>query len=125
MKRFKLVIGLVLIAFAFGACSPGDGVMEGEGPLPITGEEGTMVVMQNMMFQPQDLEIVAGATVVWVNQDDVPHTVTSGGENNPDGMFDSGMIDPGGMYTFTFTNPGTYEYFCSLHPGMTGIVVVQ
>ena len=60
-----------------------------------------------------------GTTVIWVNEDDIPHTVVS--PNN----FRSKPLDSNGKFSFTFTTPGTYKYFCSLHPHMTGTIVVE
>jgi amicyanin len=77
------------------------------------------VKIGNFTFGPQDLTVKAGTTVTWTNEDDMPHTVVS--PNN----FRSKVLDTDGTYTFTFTTPGTYKYFCSLHPHMTGTVVVE
>jgi plastocyanin len=73
-------------------------------------------------FTPATITVVMGVnnTVVWTNDDSVPHTVTA-----YDGSFNSGAINPGGSYNFTFTSPGTYEYHCSYHPWMKGTVVVK
>ena len=62
----------------------------------------------------------AGTTVTWINADDAPHTVVSSTK-----LFKSSALDTEDKFSFTFTTPGTYEYFCSLHPHMTGTVVVE
>jgi plastocyanin len=77
------------------------------------------VKIGNFTFGPQELKVKAGTTVAWTNEDDIPHTVVS--PNN----FRSKALDTDGTYTFTFTTPGTYKYFCSLHPHMTGTIVVE
>jgi hypothetical protein len=59
-------------------------------------------------------------TVTWINGDDIPHTVTSSGK-----VFKSKTLDTEDKFSFTFTTPGSYEYFCSLHPHMTGAIVVE
>jgi plastocyanin len=64
--------------------------------------------------------VKAGTTVTWINEDDIPHTVASAGK-----LFKSKALDTKDTFSFTFTTPGTYEYFCSLHPHMTGAVVVE
>ena len=64
--------------------------------------------------------IAAGTTVVWTNHDDIPHTVA---ENNQ--RFKSKALDTDDTFSYTFNDPGTYEYFCSMHPKMTGKIVVQ
>ena len=83
------------------------------------GAEEITVKIGNFTFGPQDLKVKAGTTVTWTNEDDIPHTVVS--PNN----FRSKVLDTDGKYSFTFTTPGTYKYFCSLHPHMTGTVVVE
>jgi plastocyanin len=83
------------------------------------------VLMQNIMFVPAEIEIEVGTIVRWSNEDNVPHTVTSGTRNNPTNLFDSGNVAAGGTFTFTFNQAGTYDYFCALHPGMDGVVVVE
>ena len=69
---------------------------------------------------PQSIEVVAGTTITWTNEDDVSHTVTA-----TDRSWNSGVIRPGATWSRTFTAPGTYEYFCTPHPQMKGTVIVR
>jgi amicyanin len=85
---------------------------------PASAEE-IAVKIGNFTFGPQELKVKAGTTVTWTNEDDIPHTVVS--PNN----FRSKVLDTDGKYSFTFSTPGTYSYFCSLHPHMTGRVIVE
>jgi plastocyanin len=78
------------------------------------------VKIDNFSFGPQTLTIPAGATVTWTNRDDIPHTAVSS-----DGVFKSKAMDTDENFSHTFTNPGTYPYYCSLHPKMTGKIIVQ
>jgi len=78
-----------------------------------------VVTIHNFMFTPMELTIPAGAQVTWINQDDVPHTVVS-----VDHKFKSTALDTDEKFLFTFSEPGTYEYFCSVHPRMTGKITV-
>jgi len=78
------------------------------------------VKIDNFVFGPQTLTVHAGTTVTWTNSDDIPHTAVS-----TDGVFKSKVIDTDEKFSYTFTKPGTYSYFCSVHPKMTGKVVVQ
>jgi amicyanin len=78
------------------------------------------VKIDNFTFAPQQITVKAGDTVTWTNRDDIPHTVTS-----KTTAFRSKALDTNDKFTFTFTTPGTYAYFCSLHPHMTGAVVVE
>ena len=82
------------------------------------------VPMINYKFDPVELTISAGTTVIWTNEDNVEHTVTSGLRDNPTGLFDE-AVGPGGTFSFTFNETGTFEYFCIPHPGMDGTVIVE
>src|SRR5882762_7727625 len=86
-------------------------------PTPSTANQ---VAVENFSFQPGTLTIKAGTTVTWVNHDDEPHTVN---ENNK--TFKSGTLDTDAKFSYKFTSPGTYSYFCSLHPRMTGQIIVK
>ncbi len=64
-------------------------------------------------------------TVYWKNQDSAFHSVTSGQQENPDGLFDSGHIDPDEKFSYKFTESGVYPYYCTLHPWMNGVIKVE
>ncbi|MGH2557616.1 MAG: cupredoxin domain-containing protein [Thermomicrobiales bacterium] len=72
------------------------------------------------MFEPAVLEVAAGTTVTWINESDVPHTITG----DTLAFEDSGMLDPGEQHSITFDAPGAYDYVCSPHPWMSGTVMV-
>ena len=78
------------------------------------------VKIDNFSFGPQTVTVPVGATVTWTNRDDIPHTVVS-----TEGVFKSKVRDTDETFSYTFSKAGTYPYFCSLHPKMTGKVVVQ
>ena len=78
------------------------------------------VKIDNFSFGPQTLTIPAGSTVTWTNRDDIPHTAVS-----PDGVFKSKVMDTDEKFSHTFTTPGTYPYYCTIHPKMTGKIIVQ
>jgi len=78
------------------------------------------IKIDNFSFGPQNITVAVGTTVTWVNRDDIPHTVVS-----TDGVFKSKVRDTDEKFSYTFTKAGTYPYFCSVHPKMTGQVVVQ
>ncbi|MEA3141949.1 MAG: hypothetical protein QOK23_4118 [Gammaproteobacteria bacterium] len=84
------------------------------------GAEDTAVKIENFTFAPQRVTVKAGTTVTWTNDDDIPHTVASSTK-----AFKSKVLDSDDKFSFTFTTPGIYEYFCSLHPHMTGTLVVE
>ena len=78
------------------------------------------VKVDNFSFGPGTLTVAVGTTVTWTNRDDIPHTVVS-----TDGVFKSKVLDTDEKFSFTFNKPGAFPYFCSIHPKMTGKVVVQ
>jgi amicyanin len=84
------------------------------------GAEDTAVKIENFTFNPQRVTVKAGTTVTWINDDDIPHTVASSTK-----AFKSKVLDSEDKFSFTFTTAGVYEYFCSLHPHMTGTIVVE
>lgn len=78
------------------------------------------VKIDNFSFGPQTLTVSVGTTVTWTNRDDIPHTVVS-----TDGVFKSKARDTDEKFSYTFTKAGEYPYYCSIHPKMTGKIVVQ
>jgi plastocyanin len=78
------------------------------------------IAIDNFSFTPREITVTAGTTVTWVNHDDVPHTVVS-----TDRKFRSKALDTDDRFSFTFTDAGAYPYFCSVHPMMTGKVIVK
>jgi plastocyanin len=80
------------------------------------------IAASNFTFEPSTLTVAAGTVVTWRNEDDAPHTVIGA---DPESPIRSQPLDTGDQYSITFTKPGTYRYFCSLHPHMTGTVIVD
>jgi plastocyanin len=78
------------------------------------------VKIDNFSFGPASITVPNGTTVTWINRDDIPHTVVSS-----DSAFKSKALDTDEKFSYTFSKPGTYSYFCSLHPKMTGQIVVR
>jgi glucose/arabinose dehydrogenase/plastocyanin len=83
-------------------------------PLPIV-----RVDISNFAFNPSNITILKGTTVIWTNDDPVAHTVTS--DTN---IFDSGILNPGQTFQWTFNENGTFNYHCSIHPFIQGVVIV-
>ena len=77
------------------------------------------VTIVDFAFSPYSVWAPAGSTVSWYNAGAAPHTVTS-----TTGAFGSGTLGSGGGYSVTLWTPGTYTYYCSIHPSMTGSVIV-
>jgi amicyanin len=96
------------------------GLLAGAAVVAAPTKQEAEVKIDNFTFAPQRITVKAGTTVTWVNEDDIPHVVAATGKE-----FKSKVLDTDDKYSFTFTAPGTFEYFCSLHPHMTGAVVVE
>ncbi|MBV9515869.1 MAG: cupredoxin family copper-binding protein [Mycobacteriaceae bacterium] len=86
---------------------------------PAAPVAGNAVAINNFKFEPATLTVPVGGTVTWTNNDEEPHTVVA-----KDGSFHSPSLDTKGTYSFTFTKAGSFDYICSIHPFMTGTVVV-
>lgn len=80
------------------------------------------VKIDNFSFGPVALTVPVGTTVTWTNRDDIPHNTVS--TDDPK-TFKSKVLDTDEKFSFTFSKPGTYPYFCSIHPKMTGKIIVQ
>ena len=76
-------------------------------------------------YQPNPIQVSVGTTVTWTNNDAQPHTVNSGENATPSGLFDSPIMAPQATFEYTFTEAGEVPYFCILHPNMVGTVSVS
>jgi plastocyanin len=85
-----------------------------------TSAVNAAVKIDNFVFGPQTLTVPVGTIVTWTNSDDIPHTSVS-----TDGVFKSKVLDTDEKFFYTFTKAGTYPYYCTIHPKMTGKIVVQ
>jgi plastocyanin len=101
-----LLTGLIALPFVEKSVAAGPPVAE--------------VKIDNFIFTPATLTVKAGTRITWTNADDIPHTVVS-----DDQSFRSKVLDTNETFTFTADKSGTYSYFCSVHPKMTGKVIVQ
>ena len=100
-------------------------VMRGEDftpqqSLPV-GASNAEVVIDNFSFLPKEITVPVGTTVTWTNHDDVPHVVASA----DDQFKKSAALDTDESFSHTFTAAGSYTYFCSIHPHMTGKIIVK
>ena len=102
------------IAITLTVCAIGLPAVERPAPATHT------VTMENMRFQPQNLTVARGDTIVWVNKDLVPHTATS-----KDGVFDSGTVLAEKSWRFTARQEGEFAYSCTFHPTMTATLRVR
>ena len=117
--RKRVSTGILVAALGLGVAGLGvrsAGVAASALPARATME----VAIDNFAFGPTDLTVAVGTTVTWTNRDDIPHTVVS-----TEKVFKSKVLDTDEKFSFTFAKAGTYDYFCSIHPHMTGKVVVR
>ena len=117
--RLRKMLGLASIAYhdVHHAIAITD--MPLENAAASAGADGSQVVVDNFSFSPATAKVPAGATVTWTNRDDVPHKIVS-----TESKFASSVLDTNEQFAFRFAAPGSYPYYCSLHPKMTGQIVV-
>jgi plastocyanin len=88
---------------------------------PFSNNKKTEVVIDHFTFSPKTVTVPVGATVTWTNHDNVPHAVVSAGDQ----FKKSPVLNTGRSFSNTFETAGSYSYFCSIHPRMTGKVIVN
>jgi 3',5'-cyclic-AMP phosphodiesterase len=115
--RLRKVLGLSRVSF-HGVNHP---IAITDVPLEVEtqADNAHAVAIDNFSFAPSTASVPVGATVTWTNRDDVPHNVVS-----PEHAFKSPVLDTDEQFSYRFDEPGSYRYFCSLHPKMTGRIVV-
>ncbi len=121
LLRFSIMAGAVL-AFAL-ACGGGGTATQAPASQPAaagcSGSAGTPVAIQDFSFSPTSITVAVGGVVTWANAGATNHTVTF------DGGPDCGTVRPTATVTRTFAAAGSFAYKCTIHPQMTGTVVVQ
>lgn len=112
---FPIVVGVMVVA----ASLMGSGLlgMSAQAQKAPTAAE---VKIDNFTFEPATLTVKAGTAITWTNRDDIPHKLVS-----TDLPFSSKTLDTDDKFTFAPAKPGTYTYFCSIHPKMTGKIIVE
>ena len=121
--RRRLAAALLVATALLGACGGGDDgdeAAEGTTSPAADGTAGDAVQIADFTFSPSTLEVEAGTTVTFTNEDGFAHTATA-----KDKSFDSGNLEQDATFEHTFDTPGTYEYLCAIHNSMTGSVVVK
>ncbi len=124
MKSLKIIIGILSLIILVTACAPSQTAPQQTTDKTIGRTEGSgkvvAVSIKGFKFVPGEVNIKAGETVVWTNEDSAPHTVESS-----DGTLKSDELSKGDKYSHTFTKAGKYDYKCGIHPSMHGSVTVQ
>lgn len=108
-KKAVLLIILLVLNFCLAALGADRGVT------------GTKIEIKDFKFNPLTITVKSGDTITWINRDEEPHTIVSVGKK----FEKSSALDTDQQYSITAGAPGTYEYFCSVHPKMTGTIVVE
>jgi plastocyanin len=85
------------------------------------GGKVNKIEIKDFAFNPQKITVKSGEKITWINRDEEPHTVVSVGKK----FQKSSGLDTDQEFSITAGAPGTYEYFCSVHPKMTGTIVVE
>ncbi len=118
-EQLRSLLGIATVRYVEnrGALAIVDSSLEAA---PATDGRTAQVTIDNFSFTPQVLTVDAGTRVTWKNNDDVPHTVVS-----TDKVFASKSLDTDEQFSYTFATAGTFPYFCSVHPHMTGKVLVR
>ena len=86
-----------------------------------TSSKQNRIEIKDFAFNPQTITVKSGEKVTWINRDEEPHTIVSVGKQ----FKKSTALDTDQEFTITVAAPGTYDYFCSVHPKMTGTIVVE
>jgi amicyanin len=131
MRRLRfLLLAVLMVAGLAAAVSCGAAAMPAPSPAAQTKPPaGTTpgpdfkpaaVTIQNFAYSPATLTVPVGTTVTWTNEDSVRHTVTT-----RTSLFDSGLLSQGQTFSYTFNQKGTYDYYCTVHPYMTGKIIVE
>jgi plastocyanin len=119
--HIRRILPLLLMTAAIVSCQVGS-MSNGSGSgMGSSGGSGGPSI-SGFAFHPGTITTSSGATLTWTNYDGTAHTVT---ETSGPEAFDSNDIAPGSSYSLMLTLPGTYAYKCTIHPGMTGKIVVQ
>jgi plastocyanin len=136
MRRLITSFALVAALLAAGCGSSGGGGSAtsppASTPAPAASTSGgkaaggvTKVQMKNIQFDPQTVTVKKGSTVEWTNEDSVNHDVTKVAGPGPKFSSGSGNLASGDSYQQTFRTAGTIKYRCTIHPGMSGTIVVK
>jgi len=121
-----VLIGLLLVSAPATACLANHhgNMMGSAARLPqdavVSPSDHITVEIKGYDFAPRDLTVFAGATITWVNRDDVPHDATSEA-----GGWGIDILNPGQEGTLAFDEPGTFDYLCRIHPYMKAKLVVR
>src|ERR687897_979649 len=128
----SLVVAAILVSSLFGMACVDIGSHYALAQGATTGAavsmaKGSQSADNPDYYVPAETAVKARETVTWKNDDTAIHTATSGKDATPDGRFDTSLVSPSqsGKPQTMPNEPGEYSYFCTLHPWMTGTVIVS
>ena len=120
--RKVITLSLVMVmTLAFGGCnlaSQSKDTVNNASPTIDSSASPNTIVIKDFSFNPTTLTVKKGTTITWINNDSVPHQIKSS-------SFNSSELTKGQSYSFTFSKVGTFDYFCAIHPSMTGKIAVE
>lgn len=123
LRKTTLILTLFVLSIVGVNCKKDDNTVGSDGNAGTPGTNEVFIV--SMAFSPASKTVAVGTTVKWINKESLTHTVTSGSPGSPSGIFNSGNLGQNGEFSFTFNQAGTFNYFCAIHPSMTGTIIVQ
>lgn len=114
-----IAIAVITLATVSGLVASKAG-LNAARPSPSASEPGVYTItIKDFEFNPRDLEIPLGSKVIWVNKDEEPHKVAE-----VNSTFTSQPLDTDASFTYQFKSAGKFEYYCTVHPRMTGHIIV-
>jgi len=117
-QNMRALILIMLIVLKVLLAASGNEMAHDSGS---AGGGTNKIEIKDFMFNPPTITVKSGETITWINRDEEPHTIVSVGKK----FQKSSALDTDQQFTITAGAAGTYEYFCSVHPKMTGTIVVQ
>jgi plastocyanin len=137
MKRYWTSFGILAVlvlaanspALGHDECDEGDqakvAITERAESVSSRPQPGPNITIKLFQYQPGRIQVKAGTTVTWLNEDEIFHTVTAGGPGKNGGGFDGVLDGKGKSFSFTFSEPGTYTYYCERHEHMRGEIEIR
>lgn len=122
MKKIILVLPVLAATVFLSGCSLYGNSTQTSNSQPATDTttpvSDNAIGIQNFAFSPVVLTVKKGTTVTWTNSDSTPHQIKSA-------TFNSSQLSKGQSFSFTFDTAGSFNYICSIHPSMTGKIIVE
>lgn len=125
LDRVSALLGVVLILATGAVLVTAVGGQDAAAKPAAAATDVDHLQITDFKFAPEAISVAVGTTITWTNDDNAPHTATSGASPTPDGLFDTGIVTKGHSKAVKLSKRGTFEYYCALHPFMHGTVTVR